>query len=98
MKIKSNIDFYLVQRIGRKGGTQLRPTVPKYVQHKDRETVRHAILGSEVVKWHKRTIHLQNGRSRLTFSTLSTVQGCKKTGETRFFCFKFLIDKQLMIR
>lgn len=54
MKVKSNNDFYLVQRIGRKGGTKVRPTVAKYVQHKDRETVRHAILGSKVVKWQKK--------------------------------------------
>lgn len=50
MKIKDNIDFYRVHKIGRKGRTKLQPTVAKYVQHKDRETVRRAILGSKVDK------------------------------------------------
>lgn len=50
MKIKNNIDFYRVHIIGRTSGRKLRPSVAKYVRHKDRETVRHTILGSKVDK------------------------------------------------
>lgn len=63
MKIKDNIDFYRVHKIGRKGGTKLQPTVAKYVQHKDRETVRRAILGSKVVKPYGIKELIPNGRS-----------------------------------
>lgn len=50
MKIKDNLVFYRVHKIGRKGGTKLQPTVAKYVQHKDGETVRRVILGSKFDK------------------------------------------------